>query len=191
MFENLRRDAVRYRGIGGWFANLGFWVGSVYRLGTFAHGLPVPLGLPLRVLYFLLKQPIRIVLHIELPAGASIGPGLFLMHPFNILVGAGTVIGGDCTLFHEVTIGKGPLPGEPTIGDHVVLFAGARVLGGITVGDRSEIGANCVVTRSVKPDMLILLPPAQVIPQVLVRRATGGEPAHDSGRKTENADKIS
>lgn len=188
MLDNLRRDAVRYRGHGGWFASLGFWVGAVHRMGAYAHRLPWPLGFPLRILYFLVKQPLRIVHHVELPAGAVIGPGLFMMHPFNIFVGAGTVIGSDCSLFQEVTIGNGPIPGEPVIGDGVVLFAGARVLGGITVGDRSEIGANCVVTRSVKPAMLILLPPAQVIPQALVRRAAAGEPCH--GTEAEKADTL-
>ena len=179
MFDNLRRDAGRYRQYGGWFVNLGFWVVAIYRLGTLGHRLPRPLGIPLRILYYLIKVPIRVFLHVELPAAARIGPGLFVLHPFNIFVGAGTVIGRDCSLFHEVTIGFGPTPGEPTLEEGVVLFAGARVLGGITVGDRTEIGANCVVTRSVKPDMLVMLPPAPVVPQSLVRRAAPAAAAHD------------
>lgn len=185
MLDNLRQDAVRYREYGRWLLSLGFWVGAVYRLGALARRLPRPLGLPLQILYFLAKLPIRIALHVELPAAASIGPGLFLMHPFNIFVGAGTVIGRDCSLFHEVTIGFGPTPGQPVIGNEVVLFAGARVLGGISVGDRTEIGANCVVTRSVKPGMLVMLAPAQVVPQALVRPAVSPPPGHDAGEATE------
>lgn len=179
MFDNLRRDAGRYREYGGWFVNLGFWVVAVYRLGALAHRLPWPVGIPLRVLYYLMKIPIHIFLHVELPSAARIGPGLFVLHPFNIFVGAGTVIGRDCSLFHEVTLGFGPTHGEPSIGDNVVLFAGARVLGGITVGDRTEIGANCVVTRSVKGEMLVMLPAAPVIPQVLVRRAVAAAHPHE------------
>jgi serine O-acetyltransferase len=57
----------------------------------------------------------------------------------------------------------------PKIGDNVGIYVGARILGGITVGDRSLIGANCVVTRDVPPDSVVVVAPARVLPKSLSR----------------------
>lgn len=171
MLETLRRDAARYRDWGGWWQHMGFWTVAVWRLSAWARTMPVPgVRYVLMVLAWLLKQPLRTLLHLELPARARIGPGLALFHPYNVLIGSGVVIGEECTIYHEVTLGAGAVPGHPTLGDHVVVFAGARVFGGITVGERSEIGANCVVTRDVPPYSLVVAALPRTIPQALVPR---------------------
>lgn len=175
MLETLRRDAARYRDWGGWWSQPGFWVVTVCRLGAWARGVPVPgLRHALLVLAWLLKQPFRFLFHVELPSRARIGPGFALYHPYNVLVGANAVIGEECTLYHEVTLGAGPVPGEPRLGDHVVVFAGGRLFGGITIGDRTEIGANCVVVKDVPPYSLVVGALPRTIPQGLVPRVVPG-----------------
>ena len=77
-------------------------------------------------------------------------------HPGGIVIGAGARIGARCTIYHQVTLG-GARAGDggganyPRVGDGVTLFAGAKLLGGIKVGDGAVIGANAVVTRDVPP----------------------------------------
>jgi len=170
MFENLRRDASRYEGLGGWLSHPGFWIGAVYRLGMWAHALRNPLlRVPLWVLYRLLKVPLRIF-HVDVWAGsrgAQLGAGLCLIHPTNIIIGKGVEIGEQCLIFHDVTIGTGPIPGVPKIGNNVDIYVGARVLGGITIGEGVMIGANCVVTRDVPARSVVMAAPARVLPRSL------------------------
>ena len=165
MLADLMRDRTRYAEHGAvWWLHTGFWVTAVYRLGAWGRSLPWALGLPVGLLYRLLKLPIRLFLNVEVPAGAVIGGGLCLIHPRNILMGPGVVIGNDCLIFHEVTIGLGASPGLPRIGDRVQIFVGARVLGPVLVGAGTKVGANCVVTRSVGPDSVVLTAQNRVIP---------------------------
>jgi len=188
MFENLRRDSTRYSHLGGWARSPGFWVGAIYRFGVWAHGLPSALlRLPFVTLYRIVKLPWRILLNVYIPPSAQIGPGLCLIHPNNILVAPGVVIGENCLLFHEVTLGTGPTDGVPTLGNDVDVYVGARILGGLKIGDSSMIGANCVVTKSVPPSSVVVAPPSRVLPRSLalvardadglaLRKAAGGPP---------------
>jgi serine O-acetyltransferase len=173
MLEALRRDSERYAALGGWYRNLGFWVGATYRLGDWARGFPRPLGFPLRILHWALRLPWTTLLHVRLDAD-RIGPGLCLIHPHCIMVARGTVIGRDCLVFHEVTLGTNVgSVGGPVIGDGVDLYAGARVLGPVSVGNRSMVGANCVVTQDVPPGTVVAPAPARAAPRVLL---VSGEP---------------
>jgi len=179
----LRRDAARYRDLGGWASNVGFWIGATYRLGVFAHALPLLLRLPLLLVHRLVRWPWPLFLNVHLPGQARIGPGLCLIHARNVYVGSGAQLGEDCLLFHEVTIGTGPLPpGLPRIGNHVDVYVGARVLGGIEIGDGAKIGANCVVNRNVPRGAVVVLAENRVIPASLVaacgpKRTGTGAPA--------------
>lgn len=170
-FETLRRDRDSYKELGNWYLLSGFWVVAIYRFGSWVHStVHMPLfRLPLLFCYWLIKQPLRFFLHVEIPARAKLGAGLCLPHPCNIFVGGHVVLGEDCTIFHEVTIGHGPIPGIARIGHHVVLFPGARILGGIAIGDRSEIGANCVVMKDVPEASLVMPNATRVVAQTLVR----------------------
>lgn len=168
MFENLRRDITKYEDHGRWYTNPGFWIVAIFRFGVWADSLPSKsLRIPMWVLYRLLKLLFR-GNHVLLWAGsrsARIGAGLKLIHPTNIMIGSGVEIGEDCLIFHDVTLGTGRIPGTPKIGNNVDIYPGARVLGGVKIGDHSMVGANCVVTRDVPPNSIILPAPSRVIPR--------------------------
>ena len=87
---------------------------------------------------------------------AKIGPGFYLYHGLGTVIGKGTTIGCNAIVCQNVTTGGGP-----TIGDDVTLWAGARVIGRVTVGDRSEVGANGVVIADIPPDVIALGVPAE------------------------------
>lgn len=170
MFENLQRDRTKYENHGRWYFDTGFWIVAIFRFGNWADALPNRfLRIPMWVLYRLLKLFFR-HRNIHLWAGRKgtrIGAGLQLIHPHNIMIGSGVEIGENCLIFHDVTLGTGQLPGRPKIGNNVDIYPGARVLGGVTIGDRSMVGANCVVTRDVPPESIILSAPSRVIPRAL------------------------
>lgn len=143
---------------------------AIFRFGMWADSLPSKfLRIPMWMLYRLLKLPLRHY-NVHLWAGhkgARIGAGLKLIHPTNVMIGAGVEIGENCVIFHDVTLGTGQTPGTPKIGNNVDIYPGARVLGGVVIGDRTMIGANCVVTRDVPPESIILPAPSRVIPRSL------------------------
>lgn len=176
MWRELRRDSERYAKLGGWSTRLGFWVGATYRLGYWAHLQTLIVRVPALMLYRVLKLPWLVFLRVNICPQVKIGAGLCLIHPSNILIPGGVEIGEDCLVFHDVTLGTGPLKGLPRIGDRVDLYVGARVLGGITVGDGSMIGANCVVTRSVPAGCAVVTAPARVLQRALLTRDTGELP---------------
>ena len=113
-----------------------------------------------------LSQFARWVTGIEIHPGASIGPGFFIDHGMGVVIGETSEVGADVTLFHGVTLGgtsmnKGKR--HPTIGDRVVIGAGAKVLGAITIGADSRIGANAVVVRSVPENSVVVGVPGQIV----------------------------
>lgn len=193
MFENLRRDSARYAELGGWYANPGFWIVAVYRFGMWADSLPqVILRAPMWILYRLLKLPTRLF-NVDLWAGrrgARIGSGVCLIHPANIIIGGGVEIGENCLIFHEVTLGTGHTPGTPKIGNNVDIYVGARILGGVTIGDGSMVGANCVVTRDVPASSVIISAPARVIPRSLSPVASHGTDQQAATTSRQSAESI-
>ena|SRR5689334_9027628 len=194
MFENLRRDASAYKMDGGWCGHPGFWIIAVYRLGMWAHSFDSPfLRIPLWILYRVARVPLRIF-NVDLWAGAKgarIGPGLRLIHPSNIIIARDVEIGSDCLIFHEVTPGTGNIPGRPKIGNNVDIYPGARILGGVVIGDRSMIGANCVVTTDVPADFVVVPPPSRILPKALSpvarRGAAPGAPEPQRRRESSEA----
>lgn len=100
---------------------------------------------------------------------AQIGPGLRLPHPNGIVIGSGVSIGARCTIFHQVTfgartLGKGFSADYPRLGNDVTVFAGAKLVGPITIGDGAVVGANAVVTCDVPPYHRAVGIPARVSP---------------------------
>lgn len=97
---------------------------------------------------------------------AELGPGLKLPHPVGIVIGEGVVIGQRCTIYQHVTLG-GRRQGDwkagnyPILGDDVVVFAGAAILGAITIGHEAIIGANAVVLDSIPPAGVAVGAPAR------------------------------
>ncbi|MBN1429914.1 MAG: serine O-acetyltransferase [Anaerolineae bacterium] len=103
---------------------------------------------------------------IEIHPGAQIGPGLFIDHGMGVVIGETAEVGSNVTLYHGVTLGgtsieKGKR--HPTLGEGVVVGAGAKILGAITIGDYSRIGANAVVVKDVPPNSVVVGVPGHVV----------------------------
>lgn len=103
---------------------------------------------------------------IEIHPGARIGSGFFIDHGMGVVIGETAEIGANVTLYHGVTLGgaswqKGKR--HPTLGDSVVVGAGAKVLGPITIGEHSRIGANSVVVKDTPPDSVVVGVPGRVL----------------------------
>jgi serine O-acetyltransferase len=114
----------------------------------------------------LLSQLVRSMTGIEIHPGAQIGHGLFIDHGMGVVIGETTEIGEDVTLYHGVTLGgTSMMKGKrhPTLGDRVVVGAGAKILGAITIGDDTRIGANAVVVKSVPANSVVVGVPGQNI----------------------------
>ncbi len=113
-----------------------------------------------------LSQITRWLTGIEIHPGATIGPGFFIDHGMGVVIGETSEIGADVTLYHGVTLGGTSLEKgkrHPTLGDRVVVGAGAKILGAITIGDDSRIGANAVVVKSVPPNSVVIGVPGQIV----------------------------
>lgn len=120
----------------------------------------------------------RIVTGIEIHPQAMIGKNLFIDHGMGVVIGQTAIIGDDCTIYQGVTLGgKGNGgPGEkrhPTLGDNVVIGAGAYVLGDITVASNARVGAGAVVTGNVEEGVTVVGNPARAI-----KRPAGEECAY-------------
>lgn len=122
-----------------------------------------------------LKWPARFIAHIarwltgvEIHPAAEIGERFFIDHGMGVVIGETAVIGDDCTLYHGVTLGgtswkKGKR--HPTLGDNVVVGAGAKVLGPIELGDGVRVGSNAVVVKDVAKDLTVVGIPGRIVAQ--------------------------
>jgi serine O-acetyltransferase len=113
---------------------------------------------------------------IEIHPGAKIGRRLFIDHGMGVVIGETAEIGDDCTLYHGVTLGgtswdKGKR--HPTLGNNVVIGAGAKVLGPITVADNARIGSNSVVVKNVEESSTMVGLPAHAVGSDEYNRANG------------------
>ncbi len=120
----------------------------------------------------------RLLTGIEIHPGARIGRRFFIDHGMGVVIGETAVIGDDCTLYHGVTLGgtswqKGKR--HPTLGNDVVVGAGAKVLGPIVVGDGARIGSNAVVLKPVPPGATVVGVPGRLVEPP---GSTGGEKPH-------------
>ncbi len=107
----------------------------------------------------------RALTGIEIHPGARIGPAFFIDHGMGVVIGETAEIGSNVTLYHGVTLGgtswkKGKR--HPTLEDDVVIGAGAKILGPITIGARTRVGANAVVIKDVPPDSVVVGIPGRV-----------------------------
>ena len=101
----------------------------------------------------------------EIPLGTNIAGGLVILHPNGIVIHPDAVIGPNCLIFQQVTLGV-TNGGAPRIGGHVDIGAGAKILGSVTVGDHAKIGANAVVLDDVPPYATAVGVPARIIGRV-------------------------
>ncbi|MDO4665788.1 MAG: serine O-acetyltransferase [Actinomycetaceae bacterium] len=108
---------------------------------------------------------VRVLTGVDIHPGARIGRRFFIDHAEGVVIGETTSVGDDCVIFHQVTLGgvsmtKGKR--HPTLGNRVMVGAGAKILGPITIGDDSKIGANAVVTKPVPKEHVAIGVPARL-----------------------------
>ncbi|MGB8455656.1 MAG: serine O-acetyltransferase [Anaerocolumna sp.] len=109
---------------------------------------------------------------IEIHPGATIGKGLFIDHGHGVVIGETAILGDNITLYQGVTLGgTGKECGKrhPTIGNNVMISAGAKILGSFTVGENSKIGAGSVVLSEIPPDSTVVGVPGRVVKRDNVR----------------------
>jgi serine O-acetyltransferase len=130
-----------------------------------------------RFLARLLSWLCRFLTNIDIHPGATIGRRFFIDHGAGVVVGETTEIGDDVTLYHGVTLGGttwSPGKRHPTLEDRVVVGAGAKILGPITVGRGTRVGANSVVVEATPPDVTVVGIPAKVVRPKSSRRKLAG-----------------
>lgn len=113
-----------------------------------------------------LAELIRKLTGVEIHPGAVIGSGVFIDHATGVVIGETAEVGDDVTIYHGVTLGGtslDPVKRHPTVGNNVVIGAGAKVLGNIVIGEGSQIGANSVVIKPVPPGAVVVGVPGQII----------------------------
>lgn len=113
-----------------------------------------------------LAEIIRILTGVEIHPAAILGARVFIDHATGVVIGETAEIGDDVTIYHGVTLGGtslNPVKRHPTVGNNVTIGAGAKVLGAITIGDDSQIGANSVVIRPVPAGAVVVGVPGQIV----------------------------
>jgi len=119
----------------------------------------------------------RLMTGVEIHPGATVGNGLFIDHATGVVIGETAEIGDDVTLYQGVTLGGTTLEKtkrHPTLGDRVIVGAGAKVLGPVFIGSDSRIGANAVVVKSVPSNSVVVGIPGQIISRSKPRELTSG-----------------
>jgi len=141
----------------------GFHALLAYRIAHRFHKWGIPI-VPRAI-----SQFARWLTGIEIHPAATIGKGFFIDHGMGVVIGETAEIGDYVTLFQGVTLGgTGKERGKrhPTLGNHVVVGAGAKILGGIKIGDNVKIGANSVVLKSVPANCTVIGVPGRIIKTV-------------------------
>lgn len=165
----IRSDFARWKADAGPVRALsqeGLWVTVVYRIRHRLNSDPqVPGALALRALLYPLAKLLKLLTGASLNPHATIGPGFKLTHCESVHVGRDMVMGEGCSVFHEVTVGPTGIRSMeyPVIGDRVMIFPGAKVLGAITIGDDAVIGASSLVVEDVPAGAVVSGNPARVI----------------------------
>ncbi len=125
------------------------------------------------VLPRLLSHLARFLTGIEIHPGAKIGRGVFIDHGAGVVIGETAEVGDECVLYQGVTLGGTTFnrgKRHPTLEDHVIVGAGAKILGNIRIGSHSRIGANAVVLKSVPPHSVVVGVPGRI------KKIAGKEP---------------
>lgn len=113
----------------------------------------------------IISQWARFATGIEIHPGACIGRRFFIDHGMGVVIGETAVVGDDVLMYHQVTLGgraRGRFKRHPTIGDRVLIGAGAKVIGAITVGNDAKIGANALVVKDVPAKGAVVGTPSNV-----------------------------
>lgn len=126
----------------------------------------------------LVSQLTRFLTGIEIHPGAKIGRRLFIDHGMGVVIGETAEIGDDVVIYHNVTLGgvsTKKVKRHPTVGNRVMIGAGAKLLGPIEIGADSSVGANSVVTKSAPPNSILTGVPARARPRTSPSRHEPGD----------------
>lgn len=170
MFENIKSDLNRFtdgsanssmlRLLARGLVSQGFQAILVYRFFRWFHLR----GIPTQPIRLIVERFIEITTGISIPAATDIGKGFRIHHFGGVIFHSNVKMGENCTVYQGVTLGdKGGWGNPPTIGNNVLIGAGAKVLGDITIGDNVAIGANAVVLSSIPPNSIAAGIPAKVV----------------------------
>jgi serine O-acetyltransferase len=173
--------AEDFRTHGSRLTSPGFWAVAVHRFGNWRMGIRSPMRAPLTVAYRAAYHAVRLVCGIEIPYNNPIGRRLRIEHHGNLIVGTRS-IGDDVVLRHGACLGVfrqgAPDDAKPTLGDRVELGPRACVIGPVTIGHDSLIGAGSVVASNVRPHSIIFGVPGRPVD---LARETAPAPARSSG----------
>jgi len=142
------------------FLYAGFHAALIHRFTHVLHKLHVPF------IPRLMSQLARFFTGIEIHPGATIGPGFFIDHGMGVVIGETSEIGENCTLYQGVTVGGTGTQREkrhPTLGDNVVVGAGAKILGSIRIGNNVKVGGGSVVVHPVPDNCTVVGVPAEIV----------------------------
>ncbi|MCH9651617.1 MAG: serine O-acetyltransferase [Deltaproteobacteria bacterium] len=178
MLTHLRQDTARLRMLktkkAPWYViesllfENGYQAVVLHRIAHWFKSRGIPLFGPLfaRISLFLTG--------VDIAPGAQVGPGLLISHGVGLVIGGHARIGAGALLLHQVTIGSpshGRVEEMPTIGDNVFIGAGAKIIGGIQVGNDVVIGVNCVVTEDIPSDSRVRSTSGLIIRQVAAQQS--------------------
>jgi serine O-acetyltransferase len=140
----------------------GFHAVLWYRVLHALHRAGVP------VLPRLLSQMVRFFTGVEIHPAANIASGFFIDHGMGVVIGETADVGRDCTLYQGVTLGGTSLlqgKRHPTLGERVVVGAGAKIIGAVEIGSDTKVAAGAVVVKSVPPNSTVVGVPGRVVMQ--------------------------
>ena len=170
MFDNFKADVKRYakgtREDVYLIFEQGIWAIAVYRFGRWVRQVRIPVvSFLLRLIAFLLFKNIEVFTGISIPASAQIGKGFYIGHFGSIILHSDAKMGENCSVGPGVLIGTRGLgsKGVPVIGDYVYIGVGAKLLGGIKIGNNVKVGANAVVLEDVPDGATVVGIPARIL----------------------------
>jgi serine O-acetyltransferase len=145
----------------------------VYRFGSWLQRKPIVIRALLFPVYLFFDHRMRSKWGIEIHRLANIGAGFSIEHYGGIFIGWNASIGENCTIFHDVTFSMvftGPRKGTPAIGNNVIIYPGAKLIGRVVVGNNAIIGPNVVLTRDVPDNGVIMVQQPQTVPSIMHNR---------------------
>lgn len=174
LWELIRSDATRHLGYhwgGGAYFKAYILIPSVrfmfwFRIASYLSNCSRPISKTAGVLAFFILRHYQYLFGIDIARNTQIGKGFYIGHFGGIVISPMAIIGDNVNISQGVTIGvagKGEQRGVPTIGSHVYIGAGAKLIGKIHIGDHVTIGANAVVTSSIPSGSSVVGGPAKVI----------------------------
>lgn len=168
--EYIRSDLFRYYGKCSFLCffiaiitNRGFKISFFYRI---CHHFYKSKNKPMLVLFCIPYFHYRVKYGVDLPFHVHIGKGLYIGHVFSIAINRDCIIGKNVNISHEVTLGgkyRGERAGAPVVGNNVYIGPGVKIIGRLIIGDNAAIGANCVVTRDIPANAVVVGIPGKVI----------------------------